>query len=198
VKEIFLPFRSPTPPLAQQVRSTVILNGMQTLRAHGVYSRYVDLIAPDSREALMALVAGEWISIDLAAAHYRAAERLGLDTALVESFGAEVADRLYKTVLSSIPALSKKEGVTPWSAYALAHQNTDVNWRGSDAMVVREGPRQALYEWAGQPLAAIPYFVRSFGGFMRALCSLFCAKATYRLVDERCNATTISVRLTWV
>ncbi len=80
----------------------------------------------------------------------------------------------------------------------MAHQVNDVNWRGSDVTIFKEGPREAVYEWAGQPMATIPYFVRSWGGFLRALSTLFCTKARYRIENARCTPTTISVRISWV
>jgi hypothetical protein len=198
VREVFLPFRSPIRRPVHQVRSTLILNGIQTLRAHGFYSRYLDLLGPETRDQIMSLVAGLWIPIDLPMAHYRAADRLNLDPALIESIGAEVADRVYKTALSSIPALSKRSDVTPWSVLSLAHQNNDTNWKGSDIIIYKEGPREAIYEWTGQPMADVPYFVRSWGGFLRSMTNLFCTKASYHLINERCTTTTISIRLSWL
>lgn len=198
VSEVFLPFRSPTPRPLEKVRSTLILNGIQTLRAHGHYARYLDLLETDTRSEIVSLIAGTWIPVELALSHYWAADRLDLGSSAIESIGAEVADRVYKSVLSTIPALSKKGDATPWTAMSLSQKNNDVNWKGSDIVIYKEGPREAIYEWAGQPMAVVPYFVRSWGGFLRALIGLFCTKASYRLMNERCSPTTISIRLSWI
>jgi hypothetical protein len=197
VGEIVLPFRTPNPKLVTEARSTLIVSGIQTLRAHGLYERYVELLSPKEREDIMSLVAGLWIPAALALEHYRTMDRLGLSKATIESIGAEVAGRGYKTVLS-MPAFSKRGDATPWTVLALAHGNLDVNWRGSDIMVSKEGSREALFVWAGQPCASVPYFVASWGSFLRAMMKPFCSKALHRIVTERCTSTVITIGLSWV
>jgi hypothetical protein len=171
---------------------------MQAIRSRGLYERYVAALAPHLRERFVSLVAGEWLPIELGLEHYRAADRLGLDTRVIESIGAEVADRINKSFLSVAVRLSKRAGVSPWNALSLAHRINDLNWRGSDVVVWKTGAKEALYEWTGQPCAAIPYFVSSFGGYLRALAALFSDKAHARAISERCSPTTLSCRISWV
>jgi len=198
VSELFLPFRSPAPKPTTHVRSTILVSGIQTLRDHGVYQRYLDVISPELRESIVSLIAGAWVPIDLAVEHYRAADGLGLDPLAIEAIGREVADRTYKSVLAPIFEQSKQEGTTPWSLFGLAHRNNDINWKGGDIRIFKEGTKEAIYEWVGQPCAAVPYFVKSFGAVMRALVNLFCARAYCRVLTERCSPTAVCLRLTWV
>ena len=181
-----------------EIRSTLIVSAIQALRSRGLYERYVAALPDAVRERLVTLIAGEWFPIALALEHYRAADRLGLETRVIESIGGEVADRINKSFLSVAVQLSKRVGVTPWNALSLAHRITDLNWKGGDVVVYKTGSKEALYEWVGQPCAAIPYFVTSFAGYLRALASLFSDKAHARPIAERCTATTLSCRLSWV
>jgi hypothetical protein len=197
VGEIVLPFRTPSPRPVTEARSTLIVSGIQTLRAQGLYERYVELLSPKLREEIMSLVAGLWIPGELALEHYRTMDRLGLSKATIESIGTEVAERGYKTVLS-MPALAKRAAATPWTVLSLAHSNLDVNWRGSDIMVTKEGPREAIFVWAGQPCASVPYFVLSWGSFLRAMMKPFCSKALHRIVTERSTPTVVTIGLSWV
>jgi hypothetical protein len=116
----------------------------------------------------------------------------------VESMGADVAARTWKHILAPTFAHAMRDGWRPWDALLNAHETKDRTWRGSDVQVFKEGPTQARYEWAGQPCAAIPYFVTSFGAFMRALINLFSRRAYYDVVPKRCSSTTIAIRLSWI
>jgi hypothetical protein len=146
--EAHLPFRH-SPETAfpvTDVRSTLIVSGMQALRSRGLYERYVDSLPHGARERLVSLVAGAWLPIDLAIEHYLAADRLGLEARVIESIGGEVADRINKSVLSVAVQLSKRVGVTPWNALSLAHRISDLSWKGGDIAVWKTGAKEALYE----------------------------------------------------
>jgi hypothetical protein len=196
--DVFLAFQNGErlAPLTQ-ARSTLIVSAIQTLRARGLFERYQAQLDAATRGQIGELIAGQWISVDLAVRHYRAADGLGLDVPTIESIGAEVAQRTSKTSLYTAVKMSKALGVTPWTALGLAHRLRETSWRGSDLAIYRLGPKEARYDWIGQPCAAIPYFVRSFNGFMRALLELFCTKAYTHPVAARCNPTTLSVRISW-
>jgi hypothetical protein len=200
IESAFLPYRFPrsrTPP-ATHIRSTVIVSGLQAVRVRGLYDAYVDCLTPSARPQILSLIAGAWLPIESGIHHYEAMGRLRLDPATVEAIGAEVADRLNRSALSVAVKLSKEAGVTPWTALSHAHRITDINWRGSDVMVQKLGPKEARYDWVGQPCASIPYFVAGCAGFLRALVSLFCVKAVVRTLSDREAPTTASYRLSWV
>jgi hypothetical protein len=201
--DVFLPFRhgGAEGPPTTEVRSTIVVSGIESIRSKGLHARYVEALSPETpavRERFLTLVPGEWLPVELAFKHYAAADRMGIDPAVIDAIGAEVAERINKSVLSVAVTLSKRAGVTPWSALSLAHRINDINWRGGDVGVWKVGPKDAIYDWVGQPCASLPYFTTSFGGFLRALAALFSAKAYTAVVPERCSPTTISYRLSWV
>ena len=183
---------------AHQVRTTLLVSAIQAFRARGLYDAYVGHLNPQARLSLLSLIAGQWAPIGLAEQHYRAADRLGLSVDAIEAIGSEVADRINKSALSVMVKMGKEAGATPWSALGHAHRLTNMNWRGSDVRVLKLGPKEARYDWLGQPCAAVPYFVVSFGGFLRSLTSLFCTRTYARVVTDRCSPTQISYRLSWV
>ncbi len=198
--EVHLPFRNPpgsASPITE-VRSTILVSGIQALRSRGLYDRYVEALSPTIREQMVVLIPGVWLPIDVALEHYRAADRLALETRVIEGIGGEVAERINKSVLSVAVQVSKLAGVTPWNALSLVHRINDLNWRGGDVTVLKTGAKEALYDWTGQPCAAIPYFTTSLGGYLRALAALFSDKAHARVIQERCCDTTVSCRLSWV
>jgi hypothetical protein len=197
MSELFLPFRhSPTRPIVE-VRSTLVMAGLQSARAHGLYSRYVAALPAEWQERILGLTAGGWVPVEMAVQHYKAMDTLELGPLAIEAIGAEVANRTWKHILAPVMARAKRIGPNVWEALTHTHGTADLNWRGGDIRIFRESPTQALYEWAGQPCASVPYFVTSFVAFMRSLINLFSARAYCRLVPERCTATTIAIRLSW-
>ena len=196
--EIFLPFRTAHPKPVTEARSTLIVSGIQTLRANGLYDRYVEFLSPQLRQDIMSLVAGLWIPCELALEHYRTMDRLALGKSTIESIGAEVAERGAKTVLGRGSAATKLREPTPWDMLLMSHRNLDINWRGSDMMITKKGPQEAVVVWAGQPCASVPYFVTSWGSFMRAVVSGYCTTAHHRIDQELCTPTTLAIHLSWV
>jgi hypothetical protein len=197
MSELFLPFRHSPPRPILEVRSTLVMAGLQSARAHGLYSRYLAALPAEWQEQILSLTAGGWVPVEMAVQHYKAMGTLELGPLAIEAIGAEVANRTWKHILAPVMARAKRIGPNVWEALTYTHQTADLNWRGGDVRIFRESPTQALYEWVGQPCASVPYFVTSFGAFMRALIDLFSARAYRRLVPERCSATTIALRLSW-
>jgi hypothetical protein len=195
--QVFLPFtKSPVEPVTE-VRSTLLIAGIQSVRAQGLYEQYSDVLSSEVRESLVGLAGGIWVPVELAVAHYAAMDRLDIGRLTIEALGAEVAERAWKHILAPVFTRAKRIGPKPWEAFSHTHETVKLNWRGGDVQITKESPTQALYEWAGQPCANIPYFVTSFGSFMRALTNLFSSRAYYSVVPERSSPTTIALRLWW-
>jgi hypothetical protein len=197
MSELFLPFRRcPIEPITH-VRSTVILSGIQSLRSQGLFPRYTTALSDDWRERILGLGGASWAPVEVAVEHYKAMDRLEIDSSAIEAIGAEVAKRAWRHTLSPAFVRSKRIGPDVWESLSHAHDTTGLNWRGGDIRIFRENSTQGLFEWVGQPCASVPYFVTSFGAVMRALVNLFAARAYHRLVPDRCSATTLAFRLSW-
>jgi hypothetical protein len=76
--ELFVPFRHPAgraPPVSE-IRSTLVVSSLQSLRTHGLLERYESELAEKDREDLFALIAGTWIPVELGDRRYRAGHRV--------------------------------------------------------------------------------------------------------------------------
>jgi hypothetical protein len=175
-----------------------VVSALQTVRARGLMDRYLETLPRPAHERILSLVAATWIPVELALDHYRAMDRLRLGDDVIDGIGAEVAERVNKSVLSIAVSLSKRAGATPWTALSVSHRINDTNWRGSDIAIYKLGPKEARYDWLGQPCASVPYFVTAFGGFLRGLGSLFSSKIYVRLAPGHCSSKSVSYRLSWV
>ncbi len=76
------------PVPARHMRSTILLGSMSSLRQAGYFERYAASLDPRHRDTLLQAVAGVWIPVDAALAHYRACESLGLAPDAVVDLGA--------------------------------------------------------------------------------------------------------------
>jgi hypothetical protein len=198
-EEVFLPFPGPVdalPPVSQ-CKSTLLVASVRTLREQGYFDRYSALLDPGFREAVLSTIAGVWLPIDAAVAHYRAIDYLGLTSGEQVALGGAVSERLGSSVFGTIATLAKTSGVTPWTGLRYFQRFFDRFFVGGGTCVTKLGPKDARIEIVGLPLARIPYFVNSYRGLIEALGFLFCRKL-FVTVLPRANATTIVFRGSWV
>ena len=82
-RDSFLPFSAPPSALGlvTQVRSTLIATSIQSLRTRGLLGRYTKLLQGPHKETVLTAVAGSWLPVEVAHAHYAACEALHLDSA---------------------------------------------------------------------------------------------------------------------
>ena len=91
------------------MRGTVIVSSLLGLRDGGHFDAYLPKLTPLHRDAIPQVVAGEWVPIELAMAHYRACDALGLP---VVKLGPKEA----RVEVVALPVLG-----IPWSRHG---------WRG--------------------------------------------------------------------
>ena len=200
-EEAFLPYRAPRASLgvASQVRSTLITTSQQALRTRGLYDRYLKLLSGVGREAA-ASVAGQWLPMAVALAHYRACDGLGFSAAEQIEMGTEVGARVHGTFLGMMVRSAKTAGVTPWSALGYTQKLYDRLFQGGgDMSVLKLGPKDARAEVVGVPLVRVPYFRNGFRGLYQAGVGLFCEKVyTYDTSPASSSDDTFAVRISWV
>jgi hypothetical protein len=179
------------------VRSTVLLTSLQALRARGFYERYVSLLTPSSREEIAAL-AGQWVPVSVAMAHYAACDGLELPEEEIVSIGASVGLVANRSTLSAVVRLAKEAGVTPWAPLGMIDKILGHSWVGGAITVIKIGPKDARLEWHEQPCAASRYFRLGFVGVLTELGGLFSSSPFVKMIEARSGDTFMSYRLQWV
>ncbi len=197
-EECVLPW---TPPegSAQPVRalrSTLLISSLETLREHGHYPRYLERLDPRHRDAVVYAVAGTWLPMEIAFAHYNACEALALgpDAQLAMYRGA--GTRSLGTVLGTAVKLAKGVGVNPWTFLSQLDRAFFRAFQGGSVAVYRLGPKEARAEAANHPLLTIPYFRRGLGIVLERQLALFCRSIFVKLVDAN-PSTTVAYRASW-
>jgi len=181
---------------ATAFRSTWIVSSVNALREQGHFERYVSLL-PDHREEILSTVAGIWLPIAVARAHYEACEALSLAGDQQVAMGRAVGARARGSWLDPPIRAARAVGTTPWTILP----QLDRLWRravnGGAAAVFRIGPKEARAELVGCELLDIPYFRQGIRGILLSLGELFCRKS-YAHEGKAARAGEAVFRLQWV
>jgi hypothetical protein len=183
---------------ATHVRSTLLATSLRSIRNHGLLDPYLRHLAGPLKESVLTAVAGAWLPIDAARAHYLACDALRLEPAMQVAIGMEVGDRVNGTFLGFMVRTAKTVGVTPWLALAQSAKLYFRLFQGGGGVAIGElGPKEARVEVVGNPLFAIDYVRNGCRGFFQAAAGLFCTRVyTYDLSRGR-NASGMTLRVSW-
>ncbi|HEY2513683.1 MAG TPA: hypothetical protein VGI39_22595 [Polyangiaceae bacterium] len=160
-----------------KVRSTLITTSLRTLTERQLAERYFIELAPEHRSTVQNMVAGAWVPVEVAIAHYTACDALDLSSAVQLEIGQQVGSRIQGTLLGTMANLSKQAGATPWTFLSRLDRLYDRLAIGGGVSVDKRAPKEALVNMYGVPLFDIPYFATAWRGVIQGLCELFCGKA---------------------
>ncbi len=198
--EWVLPFPRPKAQIgdAKHFRSTWLTASQATIRGKGLGEKYEAALDPKHRDAVLAAVPGVWLPIEVAAAHYRACDTLGLpDSELVE-VGRLAMRRANATTLAFVSRVAQGAGVTPWVALSHVQRFWSQTCDDGAIAVAKLGPKEARVEVVGYGLAGIRYNRVTFRGILLGSVELFCQKAYVKELTSQCDARTLVLRLSWV
>jgi hypothetical protein len=172
---------------------------MTSLRRHDLFDRYVALLPREHREAVLSSVAGQWLPMAVARAHYEACNRLELSPAEQVHLGTEVSIKILDTFLGVVIRSAKQAGVTPWALFSRGHQMFSRVFEGGGGLrVVRHGPKEARVDIVGVPLLSIPYFRNGMRGIHQAAIALLCVQAYVQEISRDAGPSRVCLRVSWV
>jgi hypothetical protein len=200
--EIILPFPTPIERLGPvtDVRSTLLASSLQSLKTHGHYDRYIELLPKQFHESVVHCIAGQWFPISTGYAHYEACDKLGLSMEQQREIGADVSRRLHETFLSVVVQMAKGVGVTPWTVLHRGNLLWTRVWRGGGMQATKLGPKDALIEVGGLTLLQIPYVRTAAQGLYQMALGMFAKRAHVRYIPEQSRAPTklATLHASWV
>jgi len=199
VREPFLQHRRTPAHLSQvsRVRSTLVSSSLHAVKKHGLWERYDAALPALHRDAIASCVAGSWMSLAVATAHYEAMDALGLDAASVAAFGADVSRQTQHTFLSTMTRLATTSGATPWSALGQFQRLWDRIFDGGDIAVWKTGPKDAVVEATGCPLFRVRYFRSGYAHYVRVLCELFATRVFAREITRQATSDSAALQIMW-
>ena len=194
-----MPFPAPVDELglAIRVRSTLIVSSLQSLRRRGREDSYLQHLPPEHHGIVRSLIAGHWLPMALAEAHYDACEALAFDRQEILAIGREVGDRIEGSFLATMVRMAGNVGATPWTALAQVGRLYDRLFEGGGVSVLRRGPKDARVLFAGMPLARVPYFRSAIAGVLEVGLQLFCTRAYAQIAPQPGPQTAVVFELAW-
>jgi hypothetical protein len=195
--EVLLALPAPIPKL-RNVRSTLMLGSVVSLRAAGYGVAYEAAIPPEVREANAAAVAGMWIPIHIARAHYAACDRLDISADSAAQLGRATFARAKGLLLGTAIGLAKSAGVTPWTLMPYLQRFWLRGYDGGGVTVIEKGPKEAHLQLVECELLASHYFRAAVRGLMTGLFELTCTKAYMQERRAGPHESTLLLRAQWV
>lgn len=179
--ELILDYPKPLEPVTA-VRSTLITSSLSALRSRGLFERYDALQTSAHRDELLNSVAGEWLTMDAARAHYEACDALGLSAEQQIGIGKDVSRRIHETFLSLLVKAARGAGMTPWLLLPKGQSVLNRLCRGGGIRISKLGPKSARIELARMPHLAIPYARHGLIGLYAGGVELLARNVTTRIV----------------
>ena len=172
-----------------RVRSTLLSASVLVLRERAMWDQYWAQLGDEDRPKIDGLVAGTWLPIELAVAHYRACDRIGLDPRQVSDNGLAVGRRIQGTMLQTAVRLAT--GSNPWVGLSLFPRLWKRVFIGGSVAIWKIGPKDARVEVSAMPLSEIPYFRHSYQGLVLEAFGLFATHVYLREVPTRARGRVI-------
>lgn len=197
--EVVLPFPVARAkiPTTMNWRSTWVVSSIQSLKARGHFDKYSKLLGTTHRDAILLAVAGMWLPIAVARAHYEACDALGLPRSEQVEMGLAVGERAQGTLLRTATRVVTGSGVTPWTVVPQLQRLWERGADGGGTSVLKVGPKEAIVETIGCELFDVPYFRHAYAGVILGIVKLLCKRAyahdeTAPLAQGEC-----ALRLQW-
>ncbi|HEX8789686.1 MAG TPA: hypothetical protein VF765_01955 [Polyangiaceae bacterium] len=186
----------PTPLKA--LRSTVVASGINVFRVRGLIDAYSKNLDAKSRDILLTTVAGTWLPVDLALAHFAAVDAIGLTSEQSFDIGATSARRFGETLWGTAMRMTRATGIDPWNVLNIYERLWKRSFDGGGFTVTRHGPKEAFVEIRSIPFARHAYFRDALRGAHQSLLALLARTVYVREVPRRTHPEGFTMRISWV
>lgn len=181
------------------VRSTLIQSSLNTLRTRGHFDRYLQVLDPNFREAILGSLAPEWLPVAVAMAHYGACDALQMSQHELHEIGEDVGNRIQGTFIGTLVRRARTVGLTPWVPLAQFGRLWERLIQGGGAAVTKVGPKDAQVDFHLLTLARFAYFRVAFCGVIASGIKLGAGRAVnVKVVDLRNPEVRMRIKAEWV
>jgi hypothetical protein len=183
-------------PSVVQIRGSLIVSSLQTLRDLELYERYLACLPQPMHDQVLYVLAASWVPVDIALAHYAACDAMQLSEAELESIGQHVSRRIMGTFLATLMR-SARLVVTPTSVPLRQYPRLwDRLMLGGSCRVGMLGPKEGRIESMGVPMFRYRYFRIAYVGLIRGAGLMFRSSVHARIRSATENSLTIDVSWT--
>jgi len=177
-----------------KVRSTLLASSRRGLFDLGHREAYVEALG-DEGEILVgeAAMVAQWVDLEVALRHYRAADSLGLSESEMVEAGNAVGARVEGALWGTVARAARRVGFSPWPILSRLDRVWGRMYRG-DAITVRQvGPKDARIEVSDNPLADVRYWRVALTGLMQGATLIFARSAHVRVAQQRAGQAAFDV-----
>jgi hypothetical protein len=180
------------------MRSTVIISGVATVRARGLFERYVSHLSATARQSILEALAGTWLPAPIVMEHFAAIDALGLSPEEAFDIGASSGRRFGATLWGTLVRVAKAAGADPWIPLR-SYERIFCRAIDGGGFTVREvGPKEATIEILSVPFARHDYFRHASCGTHATLVEFLADTAYVREVPRSAHPSGFVMRLSWV
>ena len=160
-------------PHATAIRASVVATSRLAIRAMGRDEDYFGHLDPQHREAVVNISGVGWVPMDVAYAHYGAADALGLSPEEQREIGRQVAVRLRDSYAGSIiRSLRAIRALSPHSVLSRFPIAWERLVQGGGARAVELGPKEIRVECTRTRIAGYGYVRQGWAGMFEGTLSL--------------------------
>jgi hypothetical protein len=181
----------------RNVRSTVIIASVDNVKTMGRFDEYKRHVPPQHHATLFESVAGLWVPIDAAAAHYRACDALRLTAAEQMVMGRRSLERVGQTMVGTAFRLARTAGATPWIFFPHMQRFWLRAYDGGGIATYKVGPKDARLDLVGFSLCEVPFYRRALCGWVEGIVALFCARVFVKERPAPDGPHSMSIRAQW-
>jgi hypothetical protein len=197
VLEVVLDFPTRVSPL-RNVKSTVLLASIEGVRRAGRFDEYASFVPKEHRAPLFESIAGTWLSVDTAAAHYAACDALRFSALEQAVMGRSTANQVGESMVGTVSRLAQQVGATPLLYFAQFQRLWARAYDGGGIAVYRTGPKDARLELISFSLCTSVHYRNALRGWVEGLGSLFCSRLFLRELPQPHGPQSMALRAQWV
>jgi hypothetical protein len=195
----YVPFPAPVYqiPRTSQFRSTWLSSSLRALRQRGLMDAYFAALPREYHAPVEECVAGAWLPAEVAEAHYRACDALGLSVATQMEIGASVAQFAQGSLLNTFIRMARSAGVTPWTMFGNYGRLWDRIWVGGAVAVYKLSEHEARVEIVQWTCAGSDYCRNALRGVLRGMTDIFGMQATVHELPRPYDVHSLAYRVRW-
>jgi hypothetical protein len=199
VLEPFEGFAHPASQLRETTlfRSTWLASSLRSLRARDLLEAYRARLPARFHAPVLESVAGVWLPIEVAIAHYDSIDALGIPAQTIFEMGQEIQNFAQSGIARLVLRTSRGAGVTPWAIFREFRRLWDRTWQGGDFEIAKAGPKDAQIHIVGWSVAPSTYVRHAMRGVLDGVTGMFCEKAFVREVPALCSGLSLGYRIAW-
>jgi len=186
-------YHSPLGPTVVEIRGTLIVSSLETLRTLGLFDRYLACLPADQHDRVLYILAASWVPIEIAMAHYEACEAMQLNEAELENIGRHVSQRIMGTFLGTMVRTAASilaPDRVPLRQYPRLWERV---LRGGSCSVSALGPDDARIESRGVPMFRFRYFRIAYAGLIKGAGGIFRPNIQTRIRNATDSSLTIDL-----